>query len=216
MYEFMDGGRFNAEWRGRQIPVPPQEIRERLRFPAKHQFTCLHKDREDELHPEFRQAALTYLKSFEVAGSRGTGILLAGPRRVGASTAASSLANEIILRHVSRKDMTAVWLSCFYVLRMALDAKDFRHSEAYSKMRKDFMKSDILVVDDLAASVDIIGGKSFVESVYSYRDDHNLPTITTVTLPEAGTDLGDFLSKTIGKTFTDRLRENCRGYVVKL
>ncbi len=216
MYETIDGGRFNLAWAGQQMPVPPQDVRERLRFPAKHQFTCLHKDREQEFNPDFRATALTYLKSFDNAGSRGAGIMFAGPRRTGASSVASALTNEIVLRNMTRRDMTAVWLSCFYVLRMALDAKDLRLTESYSKMRKDFWKADLLVVDDLTASVDLPGGKSFVEGVYAYRDDHNLPTITTVTLPEAGTNLGDFLNKTIGKTFADRLRESCKGYVTKL
>jgi DNA replication protein DnaC len=216
MYEYVNGESVRSEWAGRKIPVPPQVLREKLRLPKKYQNSCLHTDVASEYNEVYRERAVEYVKAFSKEGARGRGIVFAGPPRLGSSSAAAALMNEIMMRNLGKADMTASWLSCFYILRMIMDAKSLNRYDMYTSMRNAAFQDDVLVVDNLLAASNVDGGLNFMRTVYSYREDHCLPTITTVTTPEAGMEIGPLIEKVFGKEFTERLKYNTIGFVSKV
>lgn len=216
MYETVNASLIVRNGTG-DLPVPPQELRERLRFPERYRYECLHPSRAEEYNLEYREAALTYLKQFASHHRFGYGPLFAGPARTGTSRIAAALANEIILRYgPPRADLSAAWLSGFWMLRMILDAKDLGQKEYYSTLRNQMFQISLVVVDDLLSAVEHPGGRALIQTVYAYRWDHQLPTITTVTTPEAGADVGKLIEKAYGKTFKERLALSSRGLYTAL
>lgn len=216
MYEYLDGGEIMPEAKGHKLPVPPQAVREKNRFPRKYQLDCLHKDRSNEHAATFHEVGLKYVKGYADYSRFGRGPILIGPARADASKTAAAIANEILMRYGNRADMTAGWLSGFWMLRMILDAKQMNRSETYTTLRNQMFNHSVLVVDDLLSAVECDGGKSFMETVYAFRYDHRLPTITTLSTPEAGCDTGPLIDRAFGKKFRERLSLTTTDLVAKI
>jgi DNA replication protein DnaC len=216
VYEYVDGSEFRPEWRGRKIPVPPQEVRERIRLPKKYQLYTLHQDVKEEYPEVFYSAAVDYVKNFASYAKQGVGPVFAGSVRSGTSRIAAATMNQLVTRFVGQSDVTATWLSGFWVLRMIMDARHFNRSDQYTTLRSQVLTSSIVVVDDLIAGSEIEGGRNFIETVYAYRDDHCLPTITTIPLPDAKADVGRVIEKAYGKKFRERLSLSAKGLFARV
>lgn len=217
MYELVDGREIlGPEAAGMKLPVPPQEIRERVRLPRKYHYDCLHKDRAEEYATSYRDLAIRYVKGFPHYAHFGLGPVFAGPARTGTSKIAAAVSHEILMRYGSAADMTIGWLSGFWTLRMILDAKTLGSKESYVTLRNQMFNHALLVVDDLLSAVDTEGGRNFVETVYAFRADHGLPTVTTITTPEAGSDIEALVQKAYGKGFASRLLEQAKNLTINI
>jgi DNA replication protein DnaC len=194
----------------------PQDVRQRLRLPAKYAMATLAPEVRDTYNEELYQGVTRYLAAFPAIHTAGVGPLLAGPPHSGTSWAAAALANEIVLRSQANRfaDIQVSWLSCFWVLRLIQDARDLSRTDTYVGLRDAMLKNDLVVVDDLLAAAEVPGGVPFIHTVFAYRYDHNLPTITTVTT-SASSPFPE-IAKVYGRNFRDRLVETTDAYLVRV
>src|SRR3954467_15997804 len=216
LYEYTDGCKLRPEWKGTEVPVPPQEIRSRLRLPSKYALATLAPQLAKTFPAIHYQIARKYLTNWPAYRGKGMGPLFVGPARSGTSWVAAALSNEIALRSQikSLADIQMSWLSCFWILRIIIDARVMGRHVQYPSLRDCMLKKDLVVVDDLLAAKELEGGVSFTHPVYAYRYDHNLPIITTVT-----TENENFMKEieTIyGKSFVQRLRMTTEAFVARV
>jgi DNA replication protein DnaC len=214
LYEYTDGARVSEGLRGQQVPIPTQEIRERLRLPAKYALASLAPEVLDTYNPVYRATVTAYLSAWPSYRARGLGPLLVGGMRTGASYIAAALANEIVTRSMAKRyaDLNVSWLSCFWVLRLIQDARDLSRQDTYPALRDAMYKHDLLVVDDLLAAEHVPGGVPFMHTVYARRYDQNLPTVTTLTVPD-GKNWQREVTRVYGHNFLDRLQLSTSGLV---
>jgi DNA replication protein DnaC len=162
-YEFTQGVRVHQSWTDKpKVPVPPQHIRERLRFPARYAMATLAAEVADTYPPNLYNGARDYLVNWPTFYQRGMGPIFAGRAGSGTSWTAAALANEIVLRSQGVKDITASWLSTSWMLKIILDYRDLKHSEGYNNLRNNMMKHELIVVDDLLAAGHVEGGGPFL------------------------------------------------------
>jgi DNA replication protein DnaC len=213
VYEYTDGARLQPSWAGRQVPVPPQRVRSRLRLPLKYALATLAPVLAETYNTVFYQTARKYLTNWPTYSAKGLGPLFVGPARSGTSYVAAALSNEIASRSQvkSLADIQMSWLSCFWILRMIQDARDLGRQEMYTSLRDSMLKNDLVVVDDLLAAKEVTGGVQFIHTVYAYRYDHNLPVITTITTENNG--FWQEVEAIYGKSFVQRLRMTTEGFV---
>jgi DNA replication protein DnaC len=215
VYEYTDGSHLQGSWAGKQVPVPPQKVRSRLRLPSKYALATLAPVLADTYNPVFYQVARKYLANWPAYSSKGQGPIFVGPARSGSSYVAAALSNEIASRSQAKSlaDIQMSWLSCFWILRMIQDARDLGRQEMYTSLRDSMLKSDLVVVDDLLAAKEVQGGVGFIHTVYAYRYDHNLPIITTITTENNG--YWQEVEAIYGKSFVQRLRMTSEGFIAR-
>lgn len=213
-YEYVPGESVSPDWKGRSVPIPPRWVREKVVLPRKLAPATLARDVEDGYLDSVLPLARTYVSSFPHYRAYGMGPVIVGRSGAGKTWTAAALLNEITLRYAGVYDLSTAWISTFYSIPQLLDARSTGESEKYFFLRNRFHQADLVVVDNLLAAAKVEGGKQAIWSLYDYRDQHQLPTITTIDVTYSDqAKVWDRIEKSFGRYLVHKLRSNSEGLV---
>jgi len=207
-YDLTNGRVIDPEWDDRMVPIPTQEVQERVRLPLSLRYATLAEQVAEQYNPHIYKVARDFVVNYPKYRDKGEGILLAGLPKIGKTWAAAGVLNEVLLRYSNRWDLKTFWMSSFYTLQLILDHKTFRQEDKYFYLRNRAMKADLVVVDHLLGGTGSPEAQQFLWSLYEYRAQHNLPVITTVTI--MASDRKDFwktMKRKVGTFISYRLQD---------
>lgn len=203
-YEMVDGGMFGKKSGGKEVPVPPQWVRERVSVPEAGVNATLARELAHLYPPNVRDVLVKYVSYWPVNLHRGYGLLITGlAPRATRIWAASAVMNEIVMRFGQMGHISTAWVNVGtfeHMLRMQ-ERRDPDLSAMFTRLKQARL---LLLIDPARLQkVDPIR----LEILYEDRHLKSLPTITTCTTSvEDGDwsgiqeDLGDFVTEVLQET----------------
>lgn len=212
-YEVVAGEIISPAWKGKEVPVPPEWVRNYATVTERYKYACLAKELEDYYPTEVREKLVEYVKNWPEIRQLGQDMVIAGNvphvRRV---WTAAAVMNEIIMRFGPRMNLTTSWLSVRSGLSWLLDAKD-RRAEEYVAFRNRALHAKLLLVDNPLLARRGTDGGWFIQALYEHRFEHRLPTIST--LPFIWDEDGRAKTKRIlGSDITHYIESNGADYII--
>jgi hypothetical protein len=215
-YEMIEGFKVNPKWNADLVPVTPAWVRDKVVLPRKLQYATFARELSYHYVPEIYETGRRYVSSqkWPFAKAHGHGPVLIGPPGTSKTWAAAAMLNEITLRYSEHYDISTAWISTFWTLPLILDARHFKNEDKFYYLRNKAHDAEIIVVDDLLAAGDVEGGRNFIWSLYEYRNQHQKPTITTVTSKAKDQDdVWRSIEKIFGKFFAVKLKETSAEHI---
>lgn len=209
-YERHDGGIIDPQWAGREIPVPPTWVRERVKVPYGCEYATLAKEIDDAYPASVRVPAVEYVRQWESwVLPRGGHLIIAGRvTRQKSDWVASAIMNEIMMRFGATAPLTTAWLGGG-LLRRILDARN-RKEDTYYALRRYVENATLLFVQQPYRMTANAETKAMVEDIYEAREFHRRPTITTLHTTLQGTEDWGHLRTLVGDFVADTLEYHTR------
>lgn len=120
------------------------------------------------------ETAKKFISNFEIANTRGTGIIFYGPYGVGKTHLACSIANELI-----KMQKSVIFRSTIKLFGIIKKSYNNEIEENESKIISEFINCDVLIIDDLGKEKP---SEWILEKLYyiiNERYEHNKPIIIT-------------------------------------
>jgi hypothetical protein len=202
-YARMDGALLGEHWAGKDVPVPPDWVKERVQLPRGCENACLAKEIDDLFPEASRDLLVDYIKSWRRVKQYGYMLVIAGSgstykRR---EWAACAVINEIVMRFGTTQDISAMWANVsLFKSMVGLQRERY---DAYASLRSKLLTTKILLIEDPQQITPRSEERWVLEDVMRGRGDRLLPTIVTVAskpTDEQFDDIRDIVGETVADT----------------